>query len=224
MKTQRTSIIVLLAMLALLAASMACSAASNLPFLATPTPTNTSTPIPTSTPTLTSTPLFTPTATPLPDFSAVILKLEDLPAGFQSVPSQPANPDTQTLFSFVNIQEFQILSGASMLIVDPTDALGFDAMLNDPNLMMQGIASGANSSAFRDMQILPGMDNFGEASKGFTAVTELNNIMMQADFFIMKKGGVGLIATSFYKIGTTPPVSMQEIAKILAGRFDGISK
>jgi hypothetical protein len=60
-------------------------------FFPTPTPTATLTPTVTPTPTATLTPTPPPTRTPtitptpLPDISAAVLKLEDLPSGFQKV-------------------------------------------------------------------------------------------------------------------------------------------
>jgi hypothetical protein len=221
MKIKRQFTIILLAVFTFLAVSIACSGVNNLPFIATPTFTST----PTSTPTLipTSTPTFTPTATLLPKFSAVSLQQEDLPAGFQLVPNDMSHPDTQEFYAFANAKNFQIISGGSMLIATQTDQLGFEMMLNNPDILLQVIAAGDKSSEFKNIVDIPEMDKFGDMSKGFSADVNTKGLVMKADFFFVEKGTMGAFILSMYRPGKSPSMTIQEMAKILSERLNKMS-
>jgi hypothetical protein len=111
----------------------------------TATPTNTLTPKPTRTP--------TSTPTPTSEKSWTSLWLEDLPPGFMEIPADDfadaigdeAGGDSFTFddaFMFVDIEHFNILVGFTISVPTTMDQVGFDLLVNQPDIMADLFISG----------------------------------------------------------------------------------
>jgi hypothetical protein len=187
--------------------SLACNAQNSL--LATPTPAATFTPTAT----------LTPTLLPMPDFKNAVLKSADFSADFRVLPNLPPNGVNQASYGFINAKKFQIIYGSSVPILSEQDNLGFEVMVNNPDMLMKATET-ETKVELKNIKTISGMDRFGDISSAFTAKTNIKNIPVQADFFIMRKGTLGTIVFSVYKIGSIPTISIQEIAKKLESRFN----
>ena len=167
---KRKSILIIPALMAVLFSSLNCMAASVfLPSTPTPTPTSTQTPTATPSPTPTLTPTIAPT--PTPDFSSAELQLSDLPSGFTILylPLGSGSDPNLKWFQYGDPSPFQVIAGA----VSPLkqgDEFGFDAMMNNPDLLLQSINAGAGQTQIKSLKPISGIDHFGDVSNGFTGV------------------------------------------------------
>ena len=179
--------------------SLNCMAASAL-FPPTPTPTYTPTQTPTATPP--PTPTFTPTVTltATPDISSAQLELSDLPPGFRPL-SFPTDADPNLKwFAYGDSSPFQVILGA-VEPLGPDDQFDFDALIENPDLLLQSINASAGTAAIKSLKPISGLDQFGDASNGFTGLTTSHGITLNADLFLMRKGRVGVFVISMYPRG-----------------------
>ena len=214
---KRKSFPIVLALIVLLFSSLNCMAASAFfPPTVTPTATFTQTPTVTPSPTPTLTPTFAPT--PTPDISSAELQITDLPAGFStlSYPTGSADPSLKW-FEYGDSSPLQIIVGAVQPLKQ-NDQFDFDTMIKNPDLLLQSINAGAGKTVIKNLKPLSGLDQFGDASNGFTGVTTSNGITLQADIFLIRKGSVGVFLLSMYPKGQEPAISTLDLAKILNQR------
>ncbi|MBN1304553.1 MAG: hypothetical protein JXA13_08965 [Anaerolineales bacterium] len=202
----------------------ACQAPTRLVF-GTSTPTPTATPLPTSTPT--PTPTITPTHTPLPmpDLSGVVLHLEDLPAGFKEIPADEVGLDPEQLsdehmqvgdsFAFMDLGEMTIIMGWNVLL-DDISKIGFELMVEHPDLMLGIMGDAAGTEDFETMSELEG---YGDISTAVTGTLVSQGITMRGDVGVISREEIGVFVMVMYFDDDKPSFSLQEIMKILDERI-----
>jgi hypothetical protein len=239
-----TSIALVVVMLSI----QACSGVLSFVPTITPTPTNTSTPTQTPTPTPTSTPTPTPTLTPTPtptstptstptvtptpapDYSKAVLTLDDLPPGYEVIPSSDFDTESleaesggaykyETVFMFVEPENFDILMGVTMLITSTFEQSSFDRMMANPELLLAMFGMDFAGSEITGKQPLPGFDNIGDSSTGMTMVVDMQGTPLRMDIAVFRQGEVVGMLFLMYENGTTPSVSLAELSQILDQRI-----
>ncbi len=214
--------------------TVACQVTASLFPTPTPlpsfTPTATSTPPPTSTPTLPPTVTPTITPTPRPDISGAVLRLADLPAGFQEVSldeygmSKDAFSTGQfqveNVFTFVNPQRFQMVVGYNFLLTRNADRVFFDAGLSQPDLMLRLITNAMSQAKIRNQKLLKGMDDIGEARIAMSVVVDSREIAMQTSVLMFRRGTVGEVLISMVIEGQKPNISLHDLGVKLDKRVN----
>jgi hypothetical protein len=214
---------------------------------ASPTPTSTSTPLPvvqptntpapTSTPRLTSTPAATaqPTAEPTQqapgsvevDDSDQLLRLRDLPAGFQRIDPMEMGLSEEMLnsgpfrvesvFAFYQPESNELVGGGTTLLAGAFDRIGFDLLLGNPELIISlvlGNVSNVELSGLSDMAL----PTIGDKSVGLTVVAEVEGEPMRANLVIFRKGTTGVALAQLLPEGEEPTASIQDLVETMADR------
>lgn len=223
---------VLLGWVTVALASLACSPAAILG--PTPTPTAASTPTPTSTPT--STPTRVPSSTPPPTETAeplALLVLEDLPPGFESVPPEEFGLQEGqefaegftigNAFAFVEPTSFEVIFGFTMPLERRLDQVGFDAALERPELLIEGIVVGMGETGYEDVSVLEGMDQVGDKSNGIGLVMSIDPLAFQVEMIVFRKGELGAFLMRMYFQGEQPSTVIRELAESMAARAPAAS-
>ena len=202
-----------------------------LPPTPTPTPlppTPTPTPLP---PTPTPTPLPpTPTPTPLLDLSNVVLTLEDLPPGFEAVPSaefgftkEDLSQDdltVESLFVFLEAEHFELVIGFTTLISTGLEQAGFDAALRQPDFLLESLIEGMGATDILEQKELSDLDDIGDAAGGLTVVANMEGIPMRTDFVVFRRDIVGAFVLVMYMDGDIPVVTIDDVAGKLDDRIE----
>lgn len=210
----------------------------------TPTPTATSTPPPptptfTPRPTATPHPTFTPTPapTPLPDLSSAVLNLQDLPRGFEVLPSEEWPPLSITASAFLsetvsasgrlyNLTGFRYPGTRTPEIVlfyllfplSPAEQERLDARLADsPSALRMALESlgGAQATA---LEILSGMGDLGNASAGIAARGTLEGQAWRLEVAMVRRGAAFEYVLVAYPEGKKPPIGLHDVAELLDRR------
>ncbi len=197
--------------------SMACQSVQ-VPFLSTPTPSSTITPTATSTPTITP----SPTVPPIPNISNAALALMDLPKGFEVIPNPPAATETEKFYGYVDTKSFQIIMGTSIAVMTDDDRIGFDLMLNNPDMLIELFA--AEDMKFSNARPIEGMDIYGDKSSGFMADTNIDGLQMVAEFFVMREKNVGGIFINLHRVNKPGAVTTEEVVAILVQKIASVLK
>lgn len=184
----------------------------------TPSPTFTATPTDTPTPTPTDTPL--PTSTPTPGLSSLILTLDDLPAGFVSMPEaqvlamEQAYPDGSSAFGFTDEKNAQIVMGVLFLAPSRAEQETYDALL--PNFVgLMETSLGAQA----DADELPGLADVGETRAGSSSVGQMAAVSMRWDVGIFRRGKVLALLIVAYPDGDQPVLPFGEVARLMDERI-----
>lgn len=185
-------------------------------FTPTPTATFTPTPTPTPTPTLTPTPTPTPTS---PDLSEAVLTLDDLPAGFEVLPPDEIGfkPEdlsgedftVESTFAFFEAKHLEFVMGFTTLLLTGLDRVTFDAGLYHPDFMAKLLGEEIKATNIKE---LPGLDDIGDVSAGWTAVLDMDGIPMRMDIAVFRRDIVGGVVFTMYPDGNTPVVTVDDAA------------
>jgi hypothetical protein len=191
-------------------------------------PPPTPTPTPTLTPTATNTPLPTPTATqPGPDFEDLVVRLSDLPPGFQAVSLEEFGLTREALsgddltvesvFAFMEYTQFEFVMGFTTLLPTRLDQASFDAELSDPEYLIEAFVLGLGASEILEQGEIPGLD-VGDTSAGLTVVAGLEGIPMRMDMVVFRRDVIGAFVLIMYLDGEVPLISIEEVAGKLDDR------
>ena len=206
-KRARKILIALIASLFLLACN--CNTIQSL--IATPTPTLTATPLPTATPVPTSTPA---------DPADAALTLADMPPGFDVVAAEDMglNPaDYLSVFAFMNVADFEIVYGFNNIYESTTDLAGFSLAIDNPDLMMEALASGMDLDP-TDMETFA-VTGVGESACGIGATGNMEGIMMRMEIVMFLRGNIGSTLILMYQNDQAPGASIIDLARIWDGRL-----
>lgn len=222
-----------IALAAALMATMSCGRLEELLATPTPTPTNTPTPTPTRTPTPTptSTSTNTPTATPtpLPDISRAVVKLDDLPSGFEEIPPEELGLtnealsgeefQAETLFAFLEPDRLEFVIGSTTLLLTRLEQAGFDIALARPEALTDSFVEGFGATDIVEQAELDQMSGIGDASAGSTVVARVQNLPMRIDVAVFRRDIVGAFVVAMYLDGDEPVVTVEEVARRLDARI-----
>jgi len=158
----------------------------------------------------TSTPKPTSTPVPVTGLSDVVLRLEDLPQGFESVPLREVDwePGTRILdwtiasaFAFFNEESVEIVGGYTILVPDPAEQAVFDQDLDDPDFLQAVVDEVAKDLRISDVvepRVLAGLTGFGDASGGVTFLYGSKSAPLRMDAVALRRGEVAAFVVSSY--------------------------
>jgi hypothetical protein len=173
---------------------------------------------------------------PAADLSSLVLTLQDLPPGFTEMPSDyvaslrnklSQGPDFKaaSVFAYQKIDskllELQLLIGFTFQLSDPTLQAAFD----------QGIGEGIFAKAFtqglnddKELQFTPPatltlQDKIGEVSAGWRSQGKVENIPMNVDLALFRRGQIGVVMATIYLDGTKPTITISEAGRKFDSRM-----
>jgi hypothetical protein len=173
---------------------------------------------------------------PAADLSSLVLTLQDLPPGFTEMPSDYVaslrnklshGPDFKaaSIFAYQKIDskllELQLLIGFTFQLSDPTLQAAFD----------QGIGEGIFAKAFtqglnddKELQFAPPgtltlEDKIGEVSAGWRSQGKVENIPMNVDLALFRRGQIGVVMATIYLDGTKPTITISEAGRKFDSRM-----
>jgi len=80
---------------------------------------------------------------------------------------------------------------------------------------MEILGTGIGNVTFTDIEPIPGLDQYGVLSSGYTGKTSMQGLKLTADIFIMEEENIGILVLSMYQAGKTPPLLITDIAEII---------
>jgi hypothetical protein len=181
----------------------------------TPTPTATFTATPTQTPTATSTPVPTDTPTPAPGLSSLVLTVDELPPGFEPLPSEQVDNLKSGVpggagFGFMNEDEFNMIMGILFPFPSAVEQMAFDSGQED-FLNIFASVLGAETGTVE----LTGLENIGETRVGLTATGQMMSVSMQWDLVAFRRGEVGVVLILGYPEGVEPSIAIADLASMV---------
>jgi len=170
---------------------------------------------------------------PAADLSNVVIPLQDLPPGFTEISSGAANfknqlsqnPDFKpaSVFAYRKVDEkqFQLLIGFTTQLSDPMQQAKFDQQIREgtaAKAFSKGL-SGNKELQFTNPATLTLQDNTGEVSAGWRSQGKVQNIPMNVDYAIFRRGKIGAFTAIIYLDGTKPTVTISDAARKLDSRM-----
>ena len=198
----------------------------------TPVPTSTPshTPLPTKTPVPTNTPVptATTTPTPLPDLSEAVLELEDLSEGFEAInPAefgfttdsfQQVDLAVESLFAYLNREQFTFVMGFAVLMPAPILQVAFDLALQDPKLVIESLLQGFGQIELSGLDSLTDLPPIGNTSAGLTGVVTMQGVPLRVDVLAFRRDEAGAVTLVLYADGTTPAAAVADVGTMLDSR------
>ena len=170
------------------------------------------------------------------ELSNLILTLQDLPPGFTEMsPDEVANFRNQltqgpafqpgSVFGYQkidrNLFQFQMLIGFTVQLSEPMQQANFDKAIRE-GTAAKAFYEGLNSKKelqFTNPSALTLPDNIGEVSAGWRSQGKIENIPMNVDMTLFRRGKIGAFTTIFYIDGTKPSITISEAARKLDSRM-----
>ena len=184
----------------------------------------------TSTPTLraTSTPTLRPTATP--DLNLAGLRLEDLPAGFESF--LPANIgldsallrnvglDPWSSFGFRHPYRFHFVVGFASWLPGPAAREAFDKLVLTPEPLAMALLAGAGTSQPHDIRPLTGFEDLADSAGAVTGEFLYAGFPFRADLVLFRQGPVGALLLLGRPTWDSPLMSPDGLAALFHSRIE----
>jgi predicted small secreted protein len=226
---------------------------------ATPAPTATPTKVPTAVPTATPTkvptapPTMQPTAVPTSpaspigtptgaatgglDLSGAVLTLQDLPAGFVTVPSSLLGLENLSIpeaggvvvpehvFAFLDQTQFRVVAGFVQELPNQEAILAFDqAITPTMQLFLQGLSSGLGMQTEVNYQLqeMTGLEGIGNAAAGATTTIESQQASLQVDVIVFRREQVEAVLMVLYPQGLGQGLSPTGLAETLDQRIEAV--
>jgi len=165
---------------------------------------------------------------PAGDLPNLVLTLQDLPPGFIEMSSgaakfknQLSKPASDFAYQKIDDKQFQLLIGFTMQLSDAIQQAGFDQAIRE-GTVAKAFFEGLNSnkeSQFTNPTALTLPDNTGEVSAGWTTQGKIENIPMNVDFAIFRRGKIGDFMVIIYLDGMKPTITISEAARKLDSRM-----
>lgn len=195
-----------------------------------PTPTQSPTPEPTSTPTDVPTPLpsSTPTQEPMtsPDFTNLVVMLQDLPPGFEVVDSGEyffapgemiplINQEVDRAFSYMERENGLVISGGVFLLDDHQERALCDAMMS---FAVEGwVTAIAQGSEDIELELIDVKD-LADVANGNRIVLNESEVLRSVEALMFRRGVIGAFI-QILSIDEASPFPIEEVASILDNRI-----
>ena len=178
---------------------------------------------------VTPTPLPTSTPTPLPDLSVVVLALEDLPSGFETISLDELgitkedlvgdDLKVESIFTFLEAENFELVMGVTTLLPNRLDQVGFDIVIRQQDFLMESWVAEMGVIDILEQMYLPDLNDIGDASAGTTIVADVEGITMCMDMVVFRRDKVGSVILVMYIDGDIPVVTVDTVAIKLDDRI-----
>lgn len=173
---------------------------------------------------------------PAADLSSLVLTLQDLPPGFTEMPSDylasfrnqlSQIPDFKPASIFVyqkidrKLFELQLLLGFTVQLSDPTQQATFDRAIGE-GIVAKAFFQCLNpnkESQFTHPAALTLQDKIGEVSAGWRSQGKIENIPMNVDLALFRRGKIGVFMTTIYLDGTKPTITISEAGRKFDSRM-----
>jgi len=173
---------------------------------------------------------------PAADLSSLVLTLQDLPPGFTEMSSDyvaslrnqlSQGPDFKpaSIFAYQKIDrklfELQLLIGFTVQLPDPTQQATFDQAIGE-GIVAKAFSQGLNSnkeSPFTHPAALTLQDKIGEVSAGWRSQGKVENIPMNVDLALFRRGQIGVVMATIYLDGTKPTITISEAGRKFDSRM-----
>jgi hypothetical protein len=165
---------------------------------------------------------------PAADLPNLVLTLQDLPPGFIEMSSgaakfknQLSKPASDFAYQKIDDKQFQLLIGFTMQLSDAIQQAGFDQAIRE-GTVAKAFFEGLNSnkeSQFTNPTALTLPDNTGEVSAGWTTQGKIENIPMNVDCAIFRRGKIGAFMATIYLDGMKPTITISDAARKLDSRM-----
>ena len=173
---------------------------------------------------------------PAPDLSSLVLTLQDLPPGFTEMPSdyvaslrnklsQGPEFKAASIFAYQKIDskllELQLLIGFTFQLSDPTLQAAFDQGMGE-GIFAKAFTQGLNDD--KELQFSPPatltlQDKIGEVSAGWRSQGKVENIPMNVDLALFRRGLIGVVMATIYLDGTKPTITISEAGRKFDSRM-----
>ena len=173
---------------------------------------------------------------PAADLSSLVLTLQDLPPGFTEMPSdymaslrnklrQGRNFKSGSIFAYQKIDsklfELQLLIGFTVQLSDPTLQAAFDQAMGE-GIFAKAFSQGLNDD--KEFQFTPPatltlQDKIGEVSAGWRSQGKVENIPMNVDLAMFRRGQIGVVMASIYLDGAKPTITISEAGRKFDSRI-----
>jgi hypothetical protein len=170
-------------------------------------------------------PAATSTPEAPPDVSTARISLDELPSGFEEIPtdeilvaakaSDKSEYLPEVVFAFVNTSEFQVILGMNFLLDGPMERLGFGSALKNGDNSLKEFAGAMGGKNIREAKILDGMEALGEKQKAMTMLADVEGIPMRVDGVMFQRDIVGGMILSMTMEGEVANISLQELGTLL---------
>jgi hypothetical protein len=173
---------------------------------------------------------------PAADLSSLVLTLQDLPPGFTEMPSdyvaslknkvsQGPEFKAASIFAYRKIDskllELQLLIGFTFQLSDPTLQAAFDQGIGE-GIFAKAFTQGLNGN--KELQFAPPatltlQDKIGEVSAGWRSQGKVENIPMNVDLALFRRGQIGVVMATIYLDGTKPTITISEAGRKFDSRM-----
>ncbi len=173
---------------------------------------------------------------PAADLSSLVLTLQDLPPGFTEMPSdyvaslrnklsQGPEFKAASIFAYQKIDskllELQLLIGFTFQLSDPTLQAAFDQGMGE-GIFAKAFTQGLNDD--KELQFTPPatltlQDKIGEVSAGWRSQGKVENIPMNVDLALFRRGQIGVVMATIYLDGTKPTITISEAGRKFDSRM-----
>jgi hypothetical protein len=173
---------------------------------------------------------------PAADLSSLVLTLQDLPPGFTEMPSdyvaslrnklsQGRDFKPGSIFAYQKIDskllELQLLIGFTVQLSDPTVQAAFDQAIGE-DIFAKAFSQGLNDD--KELQFTPPatltlQDKIGEVSAGWRSQGKVENIPMNVDLALFRRGQIGVVMATIYLDGTKPTITISEAGRKFDSRM-----
>lgn len=182
-----------------------------------------STPMPDFLSTPAGTPTLKPTLspTPGPDISSAILRLDDLPSGFEEINLEEIGMtlddfsnetfQPEEAFLFINMRNFQMVFGFNFLLIENLDRAAFDLGMSQPERTLPALVDGMGPENVQDEKILDGIEDIGDVQIGMTMLANMEDVPVQVDILMFRRDIIGAMLMSMVLEGHSPGITIHEL-------------
>ncbi|MCC3409294.1 MAG: hypothetical protein JGK17_27790 [Microcoleus sp. PH2017_10_PVI_O_A] len=171
--------------------------------------------------------------TPAADLSGLVLRLQDLPAGFREMPPatiqklvsglQSLKPASVFAYNKSDDRQFQLIIGFTKDLTNAIDRTQFDGEMG-ANIFAEEFSKGLNSSADKEVQFttltaLSLEEKIGDVSRGWTNKGKIRGVTMNVEIAVFRRGKIGNYLIMMYLDGHKPAVTISEVARQLDKRI-----
>ena len=173
---------------------------------------------------------------PAADLSSLVLTLQDLPPGFTEMSSdyvaslrnklnQAPDFKPASIFAYQKIDpklfELQFLIGFTVQLSDPVQQATFDRAIGE-GMAAKAFSQGLNDN--KELQFTPPatltlQDKIGEVSAGWRSQGKVENIPMNVDLALFRRGQIGVVMATIYLDGTKPTITISEAGRKFDSRM-----
>ena len=127
--------------------------------------------------------------------------------------------EPENIFVFVNPRQFQTIVGYNFLLTDRLQRLAFDAIVSEPDILLQAVVSDIGPENVSNEKVLQGLDDIGELQTGISMVAKTKGIALQVEALIFRRGIIGAYIMSSTFPGRKPTITIKELGRILDERM-----